>query len=162
MPCGGRVVTRHFFAFASDSSGTRLGKDDPHGCGAIRRTTVAHRVAAARELVTARGPEVCPSPRGRGRLSAQLGEPGDPSSRSHGIDRRDRIHDCVLLRAIKDQTVVTAILERGGGGNVVNQVASHLRQELVGNVANLAAQGDKAAQTAIKIVKQAKRLGQNC
>jgi len=51
-------------------------------------------------------------------------------------------------------------LERGGG-NVVNQVASHLRQELVGNVANLAAQGDKAARTAITIVKQAKRLGQN-
>lgn len=65
------------------------------------------------------------------------------------------------LSGLKDMTVAAAIRARGGGGNVVNQVVIDLRNELVGNVANLAATGDSAAVTAIKLVKQAKRLGQS-
>jgi hypothetical protein len=59
---------------------------------------------------------------------------------------------------MKDMTVAEAILARGGGGAQVNFVASHLRNELVGNIANLAAQGESAASTAIKIIKNASRL----
>jgi hypothetical protein len=64
------------------------------------------------------------------------------------------------LRALKDRSVAGAITARGGGGHQINQVASNLGNELLGDVANLAGKGDEAAITAIKIVKQAARKAQ--
>jgi RHS repeat-associated protein len=61
---------------------------------------------------------------------------------------------------LADETVANAIRIRGGGGAQVNQVASWLAQKTVGEVANLAAQGNAEARTAIKIVKDAARLAQ--
>ena len=60
------------------------------------------------------------------------------------------------LAKMKDTKVADAIKQRGGGAGQVNQVSSDLQGELLGDVANLAAQGDKAAVTALKMVKQAK------
>ena len=61
---------------------------------------------------------------------------------------------------LADETVANAIRIRGGGGAQVNQVASWLAQKTVGEVANLAAQGNAEARTAIKIIKDAARLAQ--
>ncbi|MBS0261603.1 MAG: hypothetical protein JSS02_06560 [Planctomycetes bacterium] len=38
---------------------------------------------------------------------------------------------------------------------------SRLRGKTVGEIANLAAEGDTAAETALKIIKQAKRKGEH-
>lgn len=62
------------------------------------------------------------------------------------------------LTGMKDMTVAAAVRSRGGGGAQVHKVATHLQQQLLGDVANLAAKGDGAAKTAIKIVKDAARL----
>ena len=59
------------------------------------------------------------------------------------------------LKGMKDMKVADAIRARGGGAGQVKQVATNLQQETVGSVANMAAKGDRAAQTAIKMIKQA-------
>lgn len=64
------------------------------------------------------------------------------------------------LQAMKDETVAKAIAARGGGAGQVQQVASHLREKALGEVANMAAQGDREAETAIKLVKQASSKAQ--
>lgn len=64
------------------------------------------------------------------------------------------------LTNLKDKTVADAIRSRGGTGSNVNKVASHLRNEKVGEIANRAARGDADAATALKIIKDAKRLAQ--
>jgi hypothetical protein len=64
------------------------------------------------------------------------------------------------LQALKDDTVAKAITTRGGGAGQVQQVASHLREKPLGEVANMAAQGDREAETAIKLVKQASSKAQ--
>jgi hypothetical protein len=64
------------------------------------------------------------------------------------------------LQAMKDSSVAQVIVRRGGGGAQVQQVASHLRDKSLGEVANLAATGDGAAITAIKLVKQAAKKAQ--
>ena len=56
-------------------------------------------------------------------------------------------------RAVRD-----LILERGGNAGNVRQAGPWADRSL-GDTAEAAAQGDAAAATAIKIVKQAKRLG---
>lgn len=48
---------------------------------------------------------------------------------------------------------------RGGGGSQVNQLG-HLADETVGQIAEMAAAGDPAARTAIKIIKQAEDKAQ--
>lgn len=50
---------------------------------------------------------------------------------------------------------------RGGSGSNVNKVAEWLRNKPIGEVANLAGEGNREAQTAIKILKQAATKGQN-
>jgi hypothetical protein len=58
-----------------------------------------------------------------------------------------------------DRTIAEVILERGGNASNVRQ-AGHWSRRTLGEAAEAAAQGDKIAATAIKIVKQAKRLGE--
>lgn len=58
---------------------------------------------------------------------------------------------------IKDETIADAIRERGGGQGQVNQLRSDYQNFKVGELANLAAEGDTDAETAIKILKQAKK-----
>jgi hypothetical protein len=58
-----------------------------------------------------------------------------------------------------DERVGDLILERGGSASNVRQ-AGHWANRNLGDVAEAAAQGDRSAETAIKIVKQAKRLGE--
>lgn len=54
-----------------------------------------------------------------------------------------------------------AILDRGGNaGNVNKALGDNLRGKTVGEIANMAAKGDAAAETALKIIKQAGKKGQ--
>jgi hypothetical protein len=69
---------------------------------------------------------------------------------------RRRIGNLVDL---KDTPADEAIRSRGGGGSQINQIGN-LRGEKVGDLANRAAGGDKAAETAIKIIKQAGKKAQ--
>jgi hypothetical protein len=61
---------------------------------------------------------------------------------------------------IEDKSVTDAILSRGGTGSNVNEVSTDLRQLSVAEVANRAAQGNEYAEKALKIIKEAARLGQ--
>ncbi|MBK1988687.1 hypothetical protein A0J48_014260 [Sphaerospermopsis aphanizomenoides BCCUSP55] len=58
---------------------------------------------------------------------------------------------------IKDDIIADAIRERGGGQGQVNQLRSDYQNTRVGELANLAATGDPDAETAIKILKQARK-----
>lgn len=64
------------------------------------------------------------------------------------------------LMDLKDTPLREAIRSRGGGAGQVNQVASHLQDLPVGEVANRAAAGDAEAVTAIKMLKQASSKAQ--
>jgi RHS repeat-associated protein len=59
------------------------------------------------------------------------------------------------LDPFKDMTVADAIKARGGNQGNVNQVPNDYKQKTVAEVANLKATGDEAADTALKMVKQA-------
>jgi hypothetical protein len=61
---------------------------------------------------------------------------------------------------IEQKNVADAILSRGGTGSNVNAVSTDIRRMSVAELANKAAQGDQSAATALKIIKQANRLGQ--
>ena len=58
-----------------------------------------------------------------------------------------------------DSTVAEMILQRGGNAANVRETGPWANKSLA-ETAEAAVQGDKAAGTAIKIVKQARRLGQ--
>jgi hypothetical protein len=58
---------------------------------------------------------------------------------------------------LKDNIIADAIRERGGGQGQVNQLQSDSQNMKVGELANLAAEGDEEAETAIKILKQARK-----
>jgi hypothetical protein len=58
---------------------------------------------------------------------------------------------------LKDNIIADAIRERGGGQGQVNQLQSDYQNMKVGELANLAAEGDEEAETAIKILKQARK-----
>ncbi len=58
---------------------------------------------------------------------------------------------------LKDEIIANAIRERGGGQGQVNKLTSDYQNIKVGELANLAAEGDANAETAIKILKQAKK-----
>ena len=64
------------------------------------------------------------------------------------------------IAPLAGETVAKAIRLRGGGGAQVGYVATWLQQKTVAEVANLAAQGNKEANTAIKIIKDAARLAE--
>ncbi|WP_438029689.1 hypothetical protein [Sorangium sp. So ce233] len=59
---------------------------------------------------------------------------------------------------MKDKTLREGILARGGGGGVVRK-SGDLADRTIGELANAAAQGDGAAIKAIKLLKDAARLG---
>jgi hypothetical protein len=58
-----------------------------------------------------------------------------------------------------DENISELIVERGGNASNARQ-AGHWAGKTLGEAAEAAVQGDRSAETAIKIVKQAKRLGQ--
>ena len=58
---------------------------------------------------------------------------------------------------LKDLALADAIRQRGGGQRQINQVRTDYRTYCVGDLANLAAMGDVDAETAVKILKQAKK-----
>jgi len=58
---------------------------------------------------------------------------------------------------IKDDLIADAIRERGGGQGQVSQLRSDYQNIRVAELANLAAKGDTDAETAIKILKQARK-----
>lgn len=58
---------------------------------------------------------------------------------------------------LKDKPAREAVRLRGGGQSQVQQIAGTHQDKAVGELANLAAQGDAQAETAIKIIKQASR-----
>ena len=62
------------------------------------------------------------------------------------------------LKNLKNIRLADAIKLRGGTGSNINKVASWLKSKSVAEVANEAAKGNAEAKTAIKILKQAKRL----
>ncbi len=64
------------------------------------------------------------------------------------------------VRNLKDATVREAIRVRGGTAGVVRRAGDDFAGQLVGNVANAAAQGDVHALKVIKLIKDARRLGQ--
>jgi hypothetical protein len=64
------------------------------------------------------------------------------------------------IEYLKDMTAADAIRARGGGASQVNQLETGYAQKTVGEIANLAAQEDKAAKTALKIIKQADQKNQ--
>ncbi|KYC40926.1 hypothetical protein WA1_25260 [Scytonema hofmannii PCC 7110] len=61
------------------------------------------------------------------------------------------------LVILKDDIIANAIRERGGGQGQVNQLRTDYQNLKVGELANLASVGDADAETAIKILKQAKK-----
>ncbi|MBR8838808.1 MAG: hypothetical protein DSM106950_33600 [Stigonema ocellatum SAG 48.90 = DSM 106950] len=58
---------------------------------------------------------------------------------------------------LKDDIIADAVRERGGGQGQVNQLRSDYQDLRVGELANLAAEGNAEAETAIKILKQARK-----
>lgn len=63
------------------------------------------------------------------------------------------------LKEKADQTVREAIRERGGTESNVRYVG-HWADKTLGETAEAAAKGDQQAETAIKVVKQAKKKGE--
>jgi hypothetical protein len=58
-----------------------------------------------------------------------------------------------------ERVIAELLVERGGTASNVRQ-AGHWSHKKLGEAAEAAVNGDRAATTAIKIVKQAKRLGE--
>ena len=58
---------------------------------------------------------------------------------------------------LKDLDIAEAIRQRGGGQSQVDQLRSDYQNRRVGELANMAADGDTEAETAIKILKQARK-----
>ncbi len=64
------------------------------------------------------------------------------------------------LTNMKDMKAADAIRARGGGASQINQLQTGYEKLTVGDLANKAAAGDRAAETAIKIIKQASKKAQ--
>ncbi len=64
------------------------------------------------------------------------------------------------LTDLKDVKASDAIKQRGGGASQINQLQTGYEKKTVGELANLAAAGEAAAETAIKIIKQASSKAQ--
>lgn len=69
---------------------------------------------------------------------------------------RKKIGNLVHLR---DITAREAIRQRGGRQQQVKQLQQGYADLTVGDLANLAAQGDREAEKAVKIIKQARKKG---
>lgn len=64
------------------------------------------------------------------------------------------------LADMKDKNLADAIRERGGNQSQIRQLKDGLEHKKFGDVANLAAQGDANAETAIKLLKQTPKKAQ--
>ncbi len=91
-----------------------------------------------------------------------MGTPPVPSFSGANIVKLTKGGASVLggLKNLKDMNIADAIKARGGSGQNVNKIADWLRGKSVGDVANQAAQGNAEAKTAIKVLKEAKRLSE--
>ena len=58
---------------------------------------------------------------------------------------------------LKDLNIAEAIRQRGGGQRQVDQLRTDYHNIRVGELANMAAEGNADAETAIKILKQARK-----
>ena len=63
----------------------------------------------------------------------------------------------INLVNLKDVVIADAIRQRGGGQGQVNPIRTDYQTKKVGELANLAADGDTEAEAAIKILKQARK-----
>lgn len=61
------------------------------------------------------------------------------------------------LVSLKDLDIAEAIRQRGGGQSQVDQLRTDYHNKRVGEIANMAAEGNADAETAIKILKQARK-----
>lgn len=61
------------------------------------------------------------------------------------------------LLDLRNLPLAEAIRQRSGGQSQVNRIRTDYQSRKVGELANLAAEGDKDAETAIKILKQARK-----
>lgn len=81
-------------------------------------------------------------------------------------DADDRLRPAVRKKLGKrlatqaDETVRDVIRSRGGTASNVNE-AKHWADRTLSEAAEAAVEGDESAETAVKIAKQAKRLGQH-
>ncbi|WP_240910282.1 hypothetical protein [Desulfopila sp. IMCC35008] len=67
------------------------------------------------------------------------------------------------LQDLKDMRADEAIRLRGGGKSQVDQLSTDLKEKTVGEIANMAATKDPAAETAMKMIKQASsKAGKYC
>src|SRR5262245_10929304 len=89
------------------------------------------------------------------RKRVSLGEKGSGECLSVGPPKRKLGN----LVGQADQGVAEAILQRGGSAGNVRQTGPWADKTLA-ETAEAAVSGDRTAETAIKIVKQARRLGQ--
>lgn len=80
-----------------------------------------------------------------------MDEPNETKLTSGGLKKLGNLVN------LKDTIISDAIRERGGGQGQVNELRSDYQNLRVGELANLAAEGDKDAETAIKILKQARK-----
>jgi hypothetical protein len=91
-------------------------------------------------------------------MSKGSGSQGTPPTTEGGVKLTgggQKVLRDPALRDMKDLTLAEAIKARGGGGQQIQQVSNELRNKALGEVANMAAQGNREAETAIKLVKQA-------
>lgn len=93
-------------------------------------------------------------------LSKSVGDSSGSSNAPKLTDGGRRALGNLSGGGFENRTVADAIRARGGTTSNVNNVSTDLQQLSVAEVANRAAQGDEAAKTAIKTIKQAARLGQ--
>ena len=84
-------------------------------------------------------------------MSESIDEPEDIQLTSGG---QKKLGSLVNL---KDMNIAEAIRQRGGGQRQVDQLRTDYRTLSVGELANLAATGSRDAETAIKILEQAKK-----
>ncbi|WP_413520379.1 hypothetical protein [Psychrobacter glacincola] len=129
----------------------------------------ANAIAAAEEvrkatnaiLAKSKGNDVGNGQNAFGSSSQVSSTPPDPDDGDDGIKLTGGgKKNLGNLTNLKDKTVAEAIKSRGGTGSNVNKVESYLRNEKVGEIANRAARNDSDAKTALKIIKDAKRLSQ--
>ncbi|HKE19733.1 MAG TPA: hypothetical protein VKB80_32875 [Kofleriaceae bacterium] len=91
-------------------------------------------------------------------IKDQLGEGADDAAGATAAQVDKKLGD---LKDIRDMDAAEAIRSRGGNAsNVRKALGDKLRGKTVGEIAEMAANGDESAETALKIIKQAFEKGQ--
>ena len=91
-------------------------------------------------------------------IKDELGEGADDAAGATAAQVDKKLGD---LKDIRDMDAAEAIRSRGGNAsNVRKALGDKLRGKTVGEIAEMAANGDESAETALKIIKQAFEKGQ--